>query len=1035
MESKIPSLAATLATRDAEWDVRVRALDQLGTALCAAPARAGDAAVRDGVAAQLGDLRSAVVRAACSTVERVAERLGAGAEPLADALVEPLLRVLASSNRVMCAAAERALRTVLVAARVAHRGLDALCAALRASKHAPQRVVAADSLARVLELARTRYDRATLDAHADALCAALRAGMADSAPAVRKAARQAFFPLRVVWPERAAALEKSLDPQQRKYLATERFVSKVGSQGGSTSIVEDNNDEKDDKEEEKEDEKQEKKEDEKSARGHKRASPNEALFTRPQSVSAREGPLTAGKGGILSLSIRSLAAAATVPPKAAQTAQTAAAAEHSEEPFPPPVKQMRLHTSASISGGSSTGTPQSTALRTPLSASQSDRTPAAVSAAAASLSGRKPSSSSGVAPFLSTTQKAVLSSIRAKSSNSAISSASSKSKTSETTLAAAPVAPATVSQRTHVPPKPPVMPQSQPQPQPQQQQPLQPEAITAESPVGQIVAALTSRDRATCVAAFASMSRVIAGARCYEVSPELGRVTAALRTQLGATDGAVVGGALQLLRLMLQRYKGVLFALDELLPAVFRQYARAAAAADGAEVTRALCAVLEEMLNSVDADFLVPSLARAMERGDRACVRTGLVMLKNVMGQLPEYFDAPHHIRPHIGLLVRHAAAADAEIASMARQVLVGLFQQSPAAFTSAVWQLPYDDKKELRRIVPGLDAELSSRIARRPEVVAPVAAPVAPVVPAASASAAVMMVQPVSFHKVSSESKPVVPVPAATTAAASEVAVTTTAPDDESSSTSPRLREYLAMAAQAGSTTYPRAQLVACLSGLLEATASRAGAFGAGDVAACVAAAGVWAGSAHEPYVRCLALALLRGCAAALALTPADVEGAVATLLAAACDLDAPTQPQQSQQQLADRARAAVDGCARALEQRFAAPYLVALMRLGGLAATRAAVRAQCLDRLARACATVAPVVLRGVAAELVAALAPLFDAPEDVLRRKASACVAEWARTLQDAFTPLLDTLPPLKRKIVQLVLQGQHQRATTTTTSARQ
>ena len=1030
MESKIPSLAATLATRDAEWDVRVRALDQLGTALCAAPARAGDAAVRDGVAAQLGDLRSAVVRAACSTVERVAERLGAGAEPLADALVEPLLRVLASSNRVMCAAAERALRTVLVAARVAHRGLDALCAALRASKHAPQRVVAADSLARVLELARTRYDRATLDAHADALCAALRAGMADSAPAVRKAARQAFFPLRAVWPERAAALEKSLDPQQRKYLATERFVSKVGSQGGSTSIVEDNNDEKDDKEEEKEDEKQQ--QEERSAQGHKRASPNEALFTRPQSVSAREGPLTAGKGSILSLSIRSLAAAATVPPKAAQTAQTAAAAaEHSEEPFPPPVKQMRLHTSASISGGSSTGTPQSTALRTPRSASQSDRTPAAVSAAAASLSGRKPSSSSGVAPFLSTTQKAVLSSIRAKSSNSAISSASSKSKTSETTLAAAPVAPATVSQRTHVPSKPPALP---PQPVESAPQPPPAEQITAESPVGQIVAALTSRDRATCVAAFASMSRVIAGARCYEVSPELGRVTAALRTQLGATDGAVVGGALQLLRLMLQRYKGVLFALDELLPAVFRQYARAAAAADGAEVTRALCAVLEEMLNSVDADFLVPSLARAMERGDRACVRTGLVMLKNVMGQLPEYFDAPHHIRPHIGLLVRHAAAADAEIASMARQVLVGLFQQSPAAFTSAVWQLPYDDKKELRRIVPGLDAELSSRIARRPEVVAPVAAPVAPVVPAASA-AVMMMVQPVSFHKVSSESKPVVPVPAATTAAASEVAVTTTAPDEESSSTSPRLREYLAMAAQAGSTTYPRAQLVACLSGLLEATASRAGAFGAGDVAACVAAAGVWAGSAHEPYVRCLALALLRGCAAALALTPADVEGAVATLLAAACDLDAPAQPQQSQQQLADRARAAVDGCARALEQRFAAPYLVALMRLGGLAATRAAVRAQCLDRLARACATVAPVVLRGVAAELVAALAPLFDAPEDVLRRKASACVAEWARTLQDAFTPLLDTLPPLKRKIVQLVLQGQHQRATTTTTSARQ
>ena len=225
-------------------------------------------------------------------------------------------------------------------------------------------------------------------------------------------------------------------------------------------------------------------------------------------------------------------------------------------------------------------------------------------------------------------------------------------------------------------------------------------------------------------------------------------------------------------------------------------------------------------------------------------------------------------------------------------------------------------------------------------------------------------------------------------------------------------------MAAQAGSVAHTRAQLVGCLSGLIEGTGSRAACFGARDVAACVAAAGVWAGSAHEPYVRGLALALLRACVAALALAPADVECAVQTLLRAG-DAGAPAGTTGT------AGAPDIDGTWRALEQRFAAPCLAALVRICGHKATRPALRAACLDRLAGACATVAPAVLRGAAAELVAALAPLFDAPEDVLRRKATACVAEWARTLPDAFVPLLDTLPPLKRKIVQLVLQGQRPR----------
>ena len=75
--------------------------------------------------------------------------------------------------------------------------------------------------------------------------------------------------------------------------------------------------------------------------------------------------------------------------------------------------------------------------------------------------------------------------------------------------------------------------------------------------MSQIVAALTSSRKEVCVQAFGSMCRVISGPRCYEVSPELGSVTAALGAQLVATDSAVVGSALELLLLMIQRYKGL----------------------------------------------------------------------------------------------------------------------------------------------------------------------------------------------------------------------------------------------------------------------------------------------------------------------------------------------------------------------------------------------------------------------------------------------------------------------------------------------
>ena len=530
--------------------------------------------------------------------------------------------------------------------------------------------------------------------------------------------------------------------------------------------------------------------------------------------------------------------------------------------------------------------------------------------------------------------------------------------------------------------------------------------------MSQIVAALTSSRKEVCVQAFGSMCRVISGPRCYEVSPELGSVTAALGAQLVATDSAVVGSALELLLLMIQRYKGLLFALDELLPAVFRQYARATDATDAA-VTRALCAVLEEMLNNIDADFLVPSLARAMERGDRSCVRMGLVMLKNVMAQQPEYFDAPHHVRPHLGLLAGLVAAGDSEVASMARQVLVGLFQQSPTAFTSAVWQLPYEDKKELRKIVPGLEAELSSRIASA--ALSGRRVPAAPVVPATPATATVTETKAVPQEQ--QQQQPPL------------LSSSSSLPEGESEveTTNPRLREYISMATQAGSITYGRQQLVTCLSGLIEGVERSPGCFGARDAAACVAAAGVWAGSAHEPHVRALALALLRACAGSLVLTSADVTCAVQTLLMAACDLAeaaaAAGGTRHRAAEHADRARVALDGCQRALEQRHGAHYLAALMRACGTPGARTPLREQALDRLTSACTTVDVRVLRSTAADFVAALAPLFDAPEDAVRRKAAACVAAWARTLQSDFAPLLDTLPPLKRKLVQLVLQARH------------
>jgi hypothetical protein len=190
----IDEFAATCGGTTGDWKGRVAALEKMrryvaGGAMGVDAFVAALPRIRDALCAQIADLRSSIVRLACLVIaELSAVGAGGGAiEPLAEALVETLLRLTVVTISVIASSAEACLGSLLHNARAGWpRIIPKLIVAAKA-RSSVARARAAESLLAVLR----GWSPPALERHADEIAGALTALLGDADPHARSAARMA----------------------------------------------------------------------------------------------------------------------------------------------------------------------------------------------------------------------------------------------------------------------------------------------------------------------------------------------------------------------------------------------------------------------------------------------------------------------------------------------------------------------------------------------------------------------------------------------------------------------------------------------------------------------------------------------------------------------------------------------------------------------------------------------------------------------------------------------------------------------------
>ena len=583
---------------ETDWAVRVAALQRLEAAAGAAAARGAGAAfvqrlcapeLRDAVAQQSTDQRSSVVRALAATLAGLAGALGDALEPFADALCEPLMRLLVTTNRVMFDAGERAVNALLAGARVSARGLRAFTDVALHGRHAPQKQVAVNSLARVLAQ-HARYSPAVLEQHADTLALAVRTAIQDSSPLVRSSARAAYRQLHALWPDRAAALAAALDPKHRKYLVSDGSDGGIaGGAGGSLNST-----------------------------ALKRAAALNATMT----LSGIPRPKNARLDATLSRS----------------TTTAAMAASLQRRPFPQQqhfLQQSLQHQQQQHQKARPSQIPQ-----VPLFAHPE---PVAVAQKPLFAAPARPLSSSSMATTTTTT--AVV---------------------------------------------------SIPDPIP----------MTAAEQIAQALEQLGSGEEEACAAAYGTVLGMLER-RAPEIVPHVPALLPHLEAHVAGGSERTSLAALRVLARVVAQHKAYLyFAMGDVLPPLLHRFTLGGSAALRAATDQ----VLEELLNAIDADVLVPALTRVLAQPDAACHVPALILIKNTLQHTPQHFAAARNTRDVLAALAPHLASPDPCVRSCAAQLTASLYAACRLAVLTSVDTLEPAHVDALAALLPALRADLAAR-------------------------------------------------------------------------------------------------------------------------------------------------------------------------------------------------------------------------------------------------------------------------------------------------------------------------------------
>lgn len=246
---------------------------------------------------------------------------------------------------------------------------------------------------------------------------------------------------------------------------------------------------------------------------------------------------------------------------------------------------------------------------------------------------------------------------------------------------------------------------------------------------------LGSGDEDACVAAYGTVQALL-DARAAEIVPHVPALLPHLAAHVAGGAERTALAALRVLQRVVAQHKAYLyFALGDVLPPLLHRFTLGG----GAALRAATDQVLEELLNAIDADVLVPALTRVLAQPDASCHVPALILVKNTLQHTPQHFAAARNTRDVLAALAPHLASTDECVRSCAAQLTASLYAACRLAVLTSIDTLEPAHVAALCALLPALRADLAARarpaatapdpsplFAQPPPSVVPVAGPVA---------------------------------------------------------------------------------------------------------------------------------------------------------------------------------------------------------------------------------------------------------------------------------------------------------------------
>lgn len=222
------SISSCLGNLDNDWEKRADAMRRLkglvrGGAHRAFPSQFAEhltTRVRDPLSKQFCDLRSSLVKEASQCVDFLMDNLDVDVlDQLADTLVDGLLRMLGTTNKVLLSEGHSAMKATLRKAHVT-RGLQKICACALTSKMPSLKQLCVEYIGIIIQRAQN-YSQAFFDRSFDEIEKVLKKSLSDSDPNVRSVSRATFWTYYLTWESRGTAFLKTVDDNVKKNLIKE----------------------------------------------------------------------------------------------------------------------------------------------------------------------------------------------------------------------------------------------------------------------------------------------------------------------------------------------------------------------------------------------------------------------------------------------------------------------------------------------------------------------------------------------------------------------------------------------------------------------------------------------------------------------------------------------------------------------------------------------------------------------------------------------------------------------------------------------